>query len=249
MKSPFVIFPAIDLLNGQSVRLKKGKRETAEVVAADPLEQLERYESAGATWVHVVDLNAAFGDAPESAGCLTNKKVIREIIQNSSLKIQLGGGIRDVESAESLLKVGVQRLVLGTWVTKNPEACINLAVRYPNNIVVGLDALGDKIAVHGWTEKSEFTVLEFGKRLHQAGVTYALYTEIERDGTLSGIDAHKAGQVHSSTGLSIIASGGARDLRDIEALSQTPGVHGVVIGKALKAGTLSLKEALLFQRT
>lgn len=244
----FDILPAIDLLGGQSVRLLQGKRESAHVVHADALAHLAALAERGARWVHVVDLDAAFGDALDSPGRAANRALLSSLLKASSLRVEVGGGVRSADDAQSLFDVGVERVIVGTWCVKDPEGVMALARAYPGRVVAGLDAVGGHVAVQGWTEKSAFTVEAFGKRLAQGGVTHALFTEVERDGLLTGIDAKKAGALASATGLSILASGGVRDAGDIRRLAATEGVCGVVVGKALVAGTLTLEEALAFQR-
>ncbi len=245
----FDILPAIDLLGGSSVRLLQGKRESAHVVHADPLAHLASLAESGARWVHVVDLDAAFGDALDAPGRVANRTLLSALVKASRLRVEVGGGVRSPADARALLEAGVERVIVGTWCVKDPEGVMALARAFPGRIVAGLDAVDGRVAVQGWTETSAHTVEEFGRRLAQGGLTHALFTEVERDGLLSGIDAQKAGALAEATGLSILASGGVRDVEDIRMLSRTPGVCGVVVGKALAAGTLTLQEALAFQRS
>jgi phosphoribosylformimino-5-aminoimidazole carboxamide ribotide isomerase len=248
MSADFSILPAIDLLGGRSVRLLQGKRDSAHVVHADALAHLRALEERGARWVHVVDLDAAFGDAFDAPGRLANRELLSAIVGATRLKVEVGGGVRGPSDARALLEAGVARVIVGTWCVREPEAVMALARAHPGRVVAGLDALDGRVAVAGWTETSSHTVEEFGARLAKGGVTHALFTEVERDGLLSGIDAPKAGALAYATGLSIIASGGVRDVEDIRALASTAGVCGVVVGKALAAGTLALEDALAFQR-
>jgi phosphoribosylformimino-5-aminoimidazole carboxamide ribotide isomerase len=244
----FDIFPAIDLLGGRSVRLKKGLRSSAEVVHANPLAQLAAYADAGARWVHVVDLAAAFGDLPESSDLKLNKATLCSLVEHSKIKVQVGGGVRSEAQARALFDLGVERVVVGTWAIKDPSAVCHLAKAHPGRVVVGLDSVGGFVSVQGWTEKSQFTPAEFGKRLFEGGVTLGLFTEVERDGLLTGIDWKLAETLARESGLNILASGGVKDIEDIKHLSKCTGVVGVVVGKALAAGSLNLTEALGFQR-
>ena len=246
---PFVLFPAIDLLDGRSVRLQKGARDSAEVVHPDPFEQLENYAQAGATWVHIVDLNSAFNDSKSHAGRISTRQIVQQIVAEGKLKLQVGGGVRSRAEALALLEMGVERVVVGTWGVRAPEEVCALAQEYPQLIVVGLDTVGGLVAVQGWTEQSKLPVAEFGKKLFEGGVRHALYTEVERDGMLTGVDAAAASRLHAETGLLVLASGGVRDVSDIKALAQTPGVWGVITGKALAAGSLLLTDALKYERS
>jgi len=244
----FVILPAIDLLGGRSVRLLRGERASAHVVHEDALEHLRVLEDSGARWVHIVDLDAAFGDPLEAEGRKRNRDLLARLVTSTRLAVEVGGGVRCKADAVALLDAGVARVIVGTWCVRDPESVMTLAREYPGQVVAGLDTVEGRVAVQGWTEKSAFTVEEFGVRLAAGGISHALYTEVERDGALTGIDAQKAGALAHATGLLILASGGVRDVDDIRRLSTTPGVAGVVVGKALAAGTLLLKEALAFHR-
>ena len=245
---PFVVFPAIDLLDGKSVRLQKGARGSASVVHPDPFEQLENYAAAGAQWVHLVDLNSAFNDAPSHSGRRSTRQIVSQIVAEGKLKLQVGGGVRSRADALALLEMGVERVVIGTWAVQAPHEVCALAAEYPELIVVGLDTVDGLVAVQGWTEKSQLSVEEFGKKIFEQGVRHALYTEVERDGMLTGIDVAAAARLHAATGLLILGSGGVRDVTDIEALSQTAGIWGVITGKALAAGSLLLEDALKYER-
>lgn len=246
---PFVVFPAIDLLDGQSVRLRKGARESAEVVHPDPLQQLQGYKKSGAQWVHVVNLNAAFGDdQTQHAGACKTLEVIRNLVADAGLKIQLGGGIRSLEALASALASGVDRVVIGTWATTHFDLVMSEVRKQPDRFVIGLDSLNGCVAVHGWTQSSGESTLSFASKLKGAGVKTVLFTEIERDGMLAGAAVEATAQIARESGLQVIASGGVRDLKDIRELATRPGVTGVITGRALAQGTLDLSEALACAR-
>ena len=245
----FEIFPAIDLLDGQSVRLRKGERDTAEVVHSDPLLQLRQYREAGARWVHMVNLNAAFGDKPaEHTGAGRTSEIIRSLSCERGVYIQLGGGIRSVESLQLALDSGAHRVVIGTWATTHFDEVMSMVKLDPERYVIGVDSLGGKIAVQGWTQTLNETTLNFARRLKSHGVRRVLFTEVERDGLLQGAALDATFRLAELSGLEVIASGGVRDLADVKALAQMPGVIGVVTGRALAQGTLDLGDALAFSR-
>ncbi len=251
----FDVFPAIDLLDGQSVRLRKGKRDTAHQVHPDPLVQVEGYLAAGARWVHIVNLNAAFGDPEDHGGARSSLAMIRKLIERGKsekepLMLQLGGGVRSVVFAQSLFDLGVDRVVIGTWVQRDPEAVCRLARTHGDGVVVGLDALHGKLAVQGWTEShADIDLHTFATRLADGGVRRALYTQIESDGMLTGVHSEPLVQLAKKSGLHVIASGGVAGLQDVADLSKLShrGICGVVIGKALHAGHLQLRDALAYQ--
>lgn len=241
----FDVFPAIDLLDGKSVRLRKGLRDSAEIVHENPLLQLQGYADAGARWVHIVNLNAAFGDDPAAhSGARMTRDTIGKMISTSPLKIQLGGGIRSRQSVSDNLELGVDRLVVGTWAVTDFDEVMSLVRMNPSQFVIGVDSLGGQIATQGWTQTEPVSTLEFAKKLANAGVETVLFTEIERDGMLSGAALDATARLAQGAGLSVIASGGVRDLEDIRALARVDGVSGVITGRALADGTLNLKQAL-----
>jgi phosphoribosylformimino-5-aminoimidazole carboxamide ribotide isomerase len=246
--TPFFILPAIDMLGGTSVRLLRGERASAHAVHEDALAHLRGLEERGARWVHIVDLDAAFGDPLDASGRERNRELLARLVASTRLSVEVGGGVRSEADAVALFEAGVARVIVGTWCVRDPDAVMALARRFPGRIVAGLDTIDGRVAVQGWTSVSPFTVEEFGVRLRAGGVEHALFTEVERDGALTGIDADKAGTLAKATGLSILASGGVRDVGDIRRLAAMPGIGGVVVGKALAAGTLTLEEALAFQR-
>lgn len=244
----FTILPAIDLLDGQSVRLRKGERQSAEVVHSNPVEQILGYAKAGARWAHIVNLNAAFGDAAESEGRGKTEQVLRELLPYSDrLQLQVGGGVRCPEDAERLFACGVQRVVVGTFAMQNPDEVCVLAQQYPGRVVVGLDALHGKLVANGWTELQDtLNLYEFARQLKRNGVSHALYTQIEHDGMLAGVSTNDMVKLAQESGLLIIASGGVASEDDIRNLRDHAhqGVCGVVVGKALHTGSVQLERAI-----
>lgn len=249
LQSSFDVFPAIDLLDGKSVRLRKGKRESAEVVHADPLLQMKEYVAAGARWVHVVNLNAAFGDDPVShSGAQCTLSILREMNRSNNIKVQLGGGIRSRDAVSEALSLGVSRIVIGTWAVTHFEDVVELIRSNPSQFVIAVDSFGGKIAVHGWTQTESWTTLDFAKKLAAEGVETILFTEIERDGMLTGAALDSTANLARESGLSVIASGGVRDLSDVRTLADTLNVSGVITGRALAEGTLDLRQAVSLNR-
>jgi len=245
----FDVFPAIDLLDGQSVRLRRGARESAEIVHPDPLVQLREYRAAGARWVHVVNLNAAFGDEEKThAGASLTLGVISTLVAENGIFIQLGGGIRSIETLKIALESGASRVVIGTWATTHFDVVMSEVRKQPSRFVIGVDSLNGLIAVHGWTKTSSETTLSFASRLKLAGAEFVLFTEVERDGMLQGAAVESSAELAAKTGLQVIASGGVRNLDDVRSLATKPGICGVVTGRALAAGTLLLSDALMCSR-
>lgn len=249
LECEFEIFPAIDLLDGKSVRLQRGDKSTAQLVHPDPVEQLQEYKAAGARWVHVVNLNAAFGESEAMGeGIRKNTEVIRRLTAMGGVHIQLGGGLRSPLAINEALDAGVARVVIGTWAVREFQPAMREVARCPEKFVVGVDSLKGQIAVHGWTRTEAMKTIDFALRLKEAGVQRVLYTEVERDGLLGGVGLEGTIALARDSGLLVIASGGVKDLEDIRALGRQTGVCGVVTGKALAAGTLRLPEALRLAR-
>ncbi|MGC2423829.1 MAG: 1-(5-phosphoribosyl)-5-[(5-phosphoribosylamino)methylideneamino]imidazole-4-carboxamide isomerase [Nitrospirota bacterium] len=235
-----IVIPAIDLKDGKCVRLLQGRMEDATVYSEDPAGTASHFESLGAELIHVVDLDGAF------AGESKNLSSIKKVLSAVKVPIEVGGGIRNMETIDSLLGLGVSRVVLGTAALEVPELLALACKKYPGRIVAGIDAKDGKVAVRGWGEVSNVTVDELAKRMEDAGVRAIIYTDISRDGMMTGhnIEATKrlAGQVSTP----VIASGGVKDLSDIKALMdiEALGVEGVITGKAVYSGKLNLKEAI-----
>lgn len=232
-----LIFPAIDIKGGQCVRLYKGDFATAEKVAEDPLKTALAFRAAGAVWLHTVDLDGAL------EGKRVNAAVFESLAKSSGLRIQLGGGIRDRETIEYYLEHGVSRVILGSAAVRDPDFVKEAVAAYGEKIAVGIDAKNGVAAASGWTEDSGISYLDLARRMEQAGVQTVIYTDIGRDGTLSGPNLEQLKAVNRAISCDIIASGGVAALSDIQAL-RSLGLYGAICGKALYKGTLSLKDAI-----
>jgi phosphoribosylformimino-5-aminoimidazole carboxamide ribotide isomerase len=235
-----IIFPAIDLKDGVCVRLKKGVMEDATVFNNDPAAQAKSFADQGFQWLHCVDLNGAF------AGRSANAEAIKNIRAAITLPIQLGGGIRDMAAVEGWLAAGITRVILGTAALTDPQFVKDAARKFPGRIVVGADAKGGKIATQGWAEISELTPLELGKRFEDAGVAAILFTDIDGDGLLNGVNVTATAALARGLSIPVIASGGVGSIADIDALleAKEPGIEGVVVGRALYDGRIDVARAL-----
>jgi len=235
-----IIFPAIDLKDGQCVRLKRGLMEEATIFNADPAAQARSFASQGFRWLHCVDLNGAF------AGRSVNAEAIRAIRAAIPLPIQLGGGIRDRAGVEAWLEAGITRVILGTAALTNPAFVKEVARAHPGRIVVGADARNGKVATQGWAEVSDLTPVELGKRFEDAGVAALLFTDIDGDGLLKGVNVAATARLAGELSIPVIASGGVGALADIEALvaAREPNIEGVVVGRALYDGRIDPAAAL-----
>lgn len=228
------LYPAIDLKDGQAVRLTKGLMESAKVYSSEPWELVKRFEQMGAKWVHLVDLNGAFAGEPK------NLEQIKKIRENCSVKLELGGGIRDEKTIQKMLEIGINRIILGSIAVKDPEFVKQMAAKYP--IAVGIDAIDGYVAVEGWGEVSSMKATELAKEFANAGVEAIICTDVGKDGTLSGVNVDFTLEIARASGVSTIASGGVKDETDITALLQTQEADGVIIGKAFYEGTLDLEK-------
>ena len=235
-----ILFPAIDLKDGCCVRLKRGEMASATVFNDDPSAQARAFAEAGFKWLHCVDLNGAF------EGRSANEHAVKAIREAVSLPIQLGGGIRDVKGVEFWLAAGITRVILGTVALTNPALVKQAARAFPGRIVVGADAKGGKIATQGWAETTELTPAELGERFEDVGVAAILFTDVDRDGLLGGVNARATAALARAVTIPVIASGGVGGMEDIEALiaAEEPNIAGVVIGRALYDGRVDAKSAL-----
>ncbi|MDR0487920.1 MAG: bifunctional 1-(5-phosphoribosyl)-5-((5-phosphoribosylamino)methylideneamino)imidazole-4-carboxamide isomerase/phosphoribosylanthranilate isomerase PriA [Propionibacteriaceae bacterium] len=236
MSSQFTIFPAVDIQYGRAVQLEKGISETQKVFG-DPVEMAERWKQEGAQWLHLVDLDAAFGRG-------SNADAISQIVSHSGLKVELTGGIRDDESLERALGTGCERINIGTAAVENPGWCDEVLATYTDRIAIALDVRGDRLATRGWTSTDGdlWTII---KRLNRAECRRLVVTDTESDGTLTGANISLLEQVSQRTDAALVASGGVASIDDIRALAKlAPRVEGVIVGTALYLGKFTFAEAL-----
>jgi phosphoribosylformimino-5-aminoimidazole carboxamide ribotide isomerase len=235
-----ILFPAIDLKDGQCVRLKLGDMAEATVFNDDPAAQARIFESQGFRWLHLVDLNGAFAGKP------VNGEAVDAIIKAVSVPIQLGGGIRDLKQIEHWLSRGIRRVILGTVALRNPELVRQACRLFPQRIVVGIDAKGGRVAVEGWAETAELTTIELAARFEDAGVSSIVFTDIDRDGVLKGINFESTLALAIATSIPVIASGGLASIADIQRLLQPDcsRLEGAISGRALYDGRLDATAAL-----
>ena len=232
-----IILPAIDIKDGACVRLYKGDFSTAHKVAEDPLETARSFEAAGAEWIHMVDLDGAKDASPKNAD------IFFTVARETGLKVELGGGIRTLDTVESYLSGGISRVILGSAAVKDP-ALVKAAVKeYGDRIAVGIDAKEGMVAVDGWLEGSAVHFLDLAREMEAVGVKTVIFTDISRDGTLTGPNLAQLRELKENTSVQIIASGGVSGPQDSRAVKEL-GLYGVICGKALYQGTLSLPEAL-----
>ena len=235
-----ILFPAIDLKDGQCVRLKLGEMDQATVFNDDPAAQAAIFESQGFEWLHIVDLNGAFEGRP------VNGAAVDAILQAIKMPAQLGGGIRDLATIEMWLSKGVRRVILGTVAVRNPELVREACAKFPGRIAVGIDAKGGKVAVEGWAETSELTAADLASRFEDAGVSAIIYTDIDRDGVLKGLNLPATLALAEATSIPVIASGGLASMDDIRALAspKCQKLEGAITGRALYDGRIDPNEAL-----
>jgi phosphoribosylformimino-5-aminoimidazole carboxamide ribotide isomerase len=228
------ILPAIDLKDGKAVRLSKGLMDTAKIYSNEPWQVAKHFEELGSKWVHLVDLNGAFAGKPE------NLKQIKKIRENCNLKLELGGGIRDEDTIKMYLELGIDRLILGSIAVKDPIFVKKMAAKYP--IVVGIDAIDGMVAVEGWAKTSSMKAVDLAKEFAACGVEAIICTDVSRDGMMTGVNIEFTKSIQEASGLETIASGGLKDMSDINKLIEA-GIDGTIVGKAFYEGTLDLKEA------
>ncbi len=239
-----ILFPAIDLKDGQCVRLKLGDMAAATVFNDDPADQARIFEQKGFTHLHVVDLNGAF------AGHSVNGAAVEAILAATRMPVQLGGGIRTLADIEAWLGRGLNRVILGTVAVRDPELVRTAARTFPGRVAVGIDARGGKVAVEGWAETSELSAVELAKRFEGAGVAAIVYTDIDRDGVLTGINWPGTLEVANAISIPVIASGGLASMDDIRTLArpQMQILEGAISGRALYDGRIDSREALAVLR-
>ena len=235
------LFPAIDLKGGQAVRLLRGDMAQATVFNDDPSAQAADFRAAGFRWLHLVDLDGAFAGRPVNADA-----VERIVAAVGDTPVQLGGGIRDLATVERWLERGVTRVILGTVAVKNPDLVAEACRAFPGRIVVGIDARAGRVATEGWAETSELAAAELARRFEDAGVAAIVYTDIERDGALQGVNVEATADLARAVDIPVIASGGVSGIEDIRRLMtvEGDGVTGAILGRALYDGRIDPREAL-----
>ena len=232
-----IIFPAIDIRDGQCVRLTRGDFSTAEQVSVDPLETAMGFRDAGAEWIHMVDLDGA------QYGRRMNAEIFMKIARESALKVELGGGIRDMETLEYYFNGNISRAILGTAALLDQAFLKDALAAFGERIAVGIDALDGQVRVSGWVEDSETDYIELAKRMEGLGVKTIIFTDISKDGTLSGPAFDRLKALKQSVSCDIIASGGVTSIEDIKKLTDM-GYYGAIIGKAIYKGTIDLRQAI-----
>lgn len=235
-----ILFPAIDIKDSKVVRLTQGDYEQVTEYAEDPVSQAKAFVQQGASWLHVVDLDAA------KAGQPVNQKIIAKIVQETSLQVQIGGGIRSVEMAQQYLDLGVKRIIVGTQAVKDPLFLQTLAKKFPQQVALGIDTKEGKIAIQGWTETVSQSLKGYLTQTPLSGVACLIFTDIARDGMLSGPNLQALQEVLDASPIPVIASGGISSLEDLRKLNSLnhPNLLGVISGKAIYEGRFTLQEAL-----
>lgn len=235
-----ILFPAIDLKDGNCVRLYKGEMAQSTIFNNNPASQAKEFADAGFSWLHLVDLNGAFEGKP------VNSDAIKSIRQAIDIPIQLGGGIRDMKTAEYWLNLGINRLILGTAAVKNPDFVKEACKKFPNKIAVGVDARGGMVATEGWAEQSDISAVDLCQHFQDAGVSAIIYTDIDRDGALQGVNVQATADLAEKISIPVVASGGVSGYDDIVNLRkvQHKGIIGVISGKALYENRLEATKAL-----
>lgn len=232
-----LILPAIDLKGGSAVRLVRGEADQATVFSNDPVEVALRWRNAGAQYLHVVDLDGAFEGEPRHFGA------VAQIARESGLPVEIGGGIRSRDTVMRYLNAGIDRVIIGTRALESPDWLAKLCDEFPGRIAAGVDARDGKVAVRGWVETSELTALDLAARLKGMNLRAVIFTDISRDGTLAGPAVESTRLFAEAVGRPVIASGGVGKIEDVRALAELP-IDGIIIGRALYTGAVSLEEAL-----
>jgi len=235
------IFPAMDIKNGKCVRLYQGEFSTSHIVGEDPLQTALSFVAQGAEYIHMVDLDGALN------GTIGNENSINKVLKNINIPIQLGGGIRNIETIEMLLKKGINRVILGTAALNNPSLVKEAIKKFGDKIAIGIDARDGYVAVEGWKTSSKIEYIDFAKQMENIGVKTIIFTDISRDGTLTGPNFEATGKINDEVSCNIIASGGMKCIDDIKKLVNM-NIYGAIIGKALYSGNISLAEAILVGR-
>lgn len=232
-----IILPAIDLRDGKCVRLYKGDFNKSEVVAESALDTAISFKEAGAQYIHMVDLDGAL------KGKGVNYSIVSEVIEKVNVPVELGGGIRDIETIDYLISIGLSRVILGTAALNNPELVKNAVKKYGEKIAVGIDAKDGYVAVDGWINVSKVNYIDFAVEMEKIGVKTIIFTDISKDGTLQGPNLEQLGELKKNVSCNIIASGGIKDIGDLKAINEM-GLYGAITGKAIYSGNIDLKEAI-----
>ena len=240
-----LLFPAIDLKDGQCVRLFKGDMTRVTVFNDSPADQARQFQNAGCEWLHLVDLNGAFAGQP------VNGAAVDDILAKIEVPVQLGGGIRDLATIRTWFEKGISRVILGTIALRDPAIVIAAAKEFPGQVAVGIDARNAMVAVEGWAETSDMSAIELGKKFEDVGVCSIIYTDIDRDGTMEGLNVASTIELADALSIPVIASGGVANLDDLKILKTasdraTGTIEGVISGRALYDGSLNVSEALSF---
>ena len=235
-----IIFPAIDIRGGKCVRLLKGDFEKETVFSDKPEEMAKKWQAQGAEFLHLDDLDGAL------AGKSQNLATVEKILAAVDIPVELGGGIRTMENIDDVLALGVRRVILGSVAVRNPELVREACAKYGDRIVVGIDAKDGIVAVDGWGVSGDVEATALAKEMKKAGVKTIIYTDISRDGTLSGVNVEATAKLARESGVAIVASGGVKSIADIEALKpyEKDGIEGVIVGKSIYMGTLDLAKAI-----
>ncbi|MEO0357221.1 MAG: 1-(5-phosphoribosyl)-5-[(5-phosphoribosylamino)methylideneamino]imidazole-4-carboxamide isomerase [Pseudomonadota bacterium] len=233
-----ILYPAIDLKDGQAVRLVHGDMDQTTVFNDDPAAQALAFEQAGCTWIHLVDLNGAFAGEP------VNGDVVKSILGSVSVPCQLGGGIRDLATIDMWIDLGLARVILGTVAVENPDLVRQAAAKHPGKIAVGLDARNGKVATRGWAEETDIMVTDLAKSFEGDGVAAIIYTDILRDGAMKGPNIDATAALARAVDIPVIASGGVSSMDDLDALKATGVISGAISGRAIYDGAIDLKTAL-----
>ncbi len=233
-----ILYPAIDLKDGQCVRLLKGDMEAATVFGDDPAAQARAFQDAGCEWLHLVDLNGAFAGKP------VNAEAVDAILAATDVPAQLGGGIRDMGTIEAWLQKGLQRVILGTVAVENPDLVREAARAFPGQVAVGLDARGGRVATRGWAEETDMQVADLARAFEDAGIAAIIYTDIDRDGAMAGPNVAATEALARAVDVPVIASGGVSSMDDLTRLRDTGVIAGAISGRALYDGAIDLADAL-----
>lgn len=239
-----ILFPAIDLKSGEAVRLQQGDMARATVFNKDPAAQAKAFEDQGFQWLHLVDLDGAFAGKP------VNALAVAQILKRVKIPVQLGGGIRNLKTVEAWLGEGISRVIIGTAAVREPEFVRQAARKFPGKVAIGIDARGGKVAIHGWAEETQLEAAEVAKLFEDAGVAAIVYTDVERDGMLQGLNLDSTIALAENVSIPVIASGGFASIDDVKSLLEPRAkkLAGAIAGRALYDGRIDAAEALALLR-